>query len=79
MKRILAWTMVTLMAAMGCKSTTQVARDQSTVQQAVAVQPNVDTSSNVVPTVATVASTEPVKTSLYQFDSPFSSGGACSH
>jgi hypothetical protein len=68
-----------VLAALGCKSTTQVAREQNTVQQAVAMQPNVDASSNVVPAAATVAPTEPVKTSLYQFDSPFSSAGACSH
>ena len=79
MKRILAGTMVAVLAATGCKSTTPVAREQSTVQQAVAMQPKVEASSNVAPAVASVAPTEPVKTSLYQFDSPFSSGGACSH
>ena len=55
MKRILAWTMVAALTALGCKSTTQVAREPSSVQQVVAVQPKVDVSSNVVPAMASVA------------------------
>jgi hypothetical protein len=73
MKGIIAFAALGMLAATGCRSTSGARTGE--VVQAVAVQPASEAAA-VVPAVAIV---EPTKSGSLLFDSPFSSGGSCSH
>ena len=77
MKRVIAATLLALLVATGCKSTTGQSSGGGVLQQVAAVQP-ADTPATVTPAVATGTPAESVKPALFTTDSPFGSG-TCSH
>ena len=79
MKRVIVLMLAGVLAAAGCKSTSNQAASDGVVQQAAAFQSAAATSSGVVPALATDSVTGSAQNALYQVDSPFANPGTCSH
>ncbi|MFL5341928.1 MAG: hypothetical protein ACJ8F7_17415 [Gemmataceae bacterium] len=77
MKRVIVGTLLGLLAATGCKSTTSQSSGGGVLQQVAATQP-ANAPATVTPAVVAGTPAESAKPMSYTVDSPFGSG-ACSH